>query len=118
MKLGAAAILAGLALAWLVAGATPEYVSVLGHPLMLGCGMKTLFGIPCPGCGMTRSVVMTLHGHLASALAVNPVGPVFLAGVLLLVASLFTGRMWRSTGYYALATAALLVVNWVVVLAR
>lgn len=118
MRLGAAAILAGLALVWLVAGATPDYVTVLGHPLTLGCGMKTLFGIPCPGCGMTRSVVFTLHGHLASALAVNPVGPVFLAGVLFLVAALVAGRWWRAIGYYGLGTAALLVVNWVAVLAR
>lgn len=118
MKVAALSVVAGLALVWLVAGATPEYVTVLGHPLMLGCGMKTLFGIPCPGCGMTRSVVFTLHGQLASALAVNPVGPVFLGGVLLLVAALFAGRWWRPVGYYGLVTAALLLVNWVVVLAR
>lgn len=118
MKYAAAAILATLGLAWLAASATPDTVTVLGFPLQFGCGMRTLFGIPCPGCGMTRSVLMTLHGQFGAALEANPVGPVFLGGVLLFAATLATGRFWRTTGAYAAVTAALLLVNWVVVLSR
>jgi hypothetical protein len=67
---------------------------------------------------MTRSVLMTLHGHFAEALAMNPVGPVFVAGVVLLAVAFATGKAWRATAYYGCATAALLVANWIGVLVR
>ena len=33
-------------------------------------------GIPCPGCGLSRSVANTLEGDLPQALWYNPMGPV------------------------------------------
>ena len=114
----AIAIAAGLVLVWLVGDATPDLVTVLGWRVDLPCAMKAAFGSPCPGCGMTRSVLMTLHGRLADAVAVNPVGPIFVAGVGLLAAAFATGRLWRATAYYGGATAALLLANWVAVLVR
>ncbi len=113
----ALAILVGLGGAWLFGEATPNSVSIAGHEINLGCGMRELFGIPCPGCGMTRSVLMTLHGHVGQAVGVNPVGPVFLLGVLLLAVVLATNKMWRPMAVYGCVTGALLLVNWVVVLA-
>jgi hypothetical protein len=107
-----------LGLAWLVCDATPESVHMLGWHVDLGCGMRQAFGIPCPGCGMTRSVLLTLHGDVGAALAVNPVGPVFVAGLLLLASAFATGRAWRATAVYGGATAGLLVANWIFVLAR
>lgn len=112
------AILAALGLAWLVADATPALVTVFGWRLDIPCGMKVAFGIPCPGCGMTRSVLMTLHGRFEEAVAMNPVGPVFVAGLLLLAVAFATGKGWRVTAYYGGATAALLVANWIAVLVR
>ncbi len=32
--------------------------------------------IPCPGCGITRSVVATAHGDFATAFSFHPLGPV------------------------------------------
>lgn len=118
MKYMAVAIVAALGLAWLVGDATSDSVYVLGRHLELGCGMKLIFGVPCPGCGMTRSVLLTLHGNLREALAVNPVGPVFLGGVAIFVGACMTDKAWRVVALYAGATAALLLVNWVVVIAR
>jgi hypothetical protein len=114
----AVAILSVLGLAWLVGDATPDRVTILGAHLDMPCGMQLAFGVPCPGCGMTRSVLMTLHGHIADAVAVNPVGPVFVAGILLLATAFATGRAWRATAYYGGATVALLVANWLAVLVR
>lgn len=37
-----------------------------------GCPLKTLTGIPCPACGMTRACLYALTGDLDKALAFHP----------------------------------------------
>jgi hypothetical protein len=51
-------------------------VYFLGRPLDWACSFHARFGLPCPTCGMTRSVVMMLHGHPADAWRLAPGGPV------------------------------------------
>lgn len=38
------------------------------------CMMQNMTGLPCPGCGLTRSVVHTLHLNLERAFFYNPFG--------------------------------------------
>ncbi len=38
------------------------------------CLLERLLGIPCPGCGITRSVVLLLHFRFDDAAASNPAG--------------------------------------------
>src|SRR4051794_9255393 len=45
------------------------------------CPMRTVTGIPCPGCGMTRLADAVAHGHLSRALHVDPAGVALLAGM-------------------------------------
>jgi len=47
--------------------------TVLGLPKL--CLFRNVTGIACPGCGMTRSLIATGHGHLENALAFHPLGP-------------------------------------------
>lgn len=35
------------------------------------CVIRTLFGVPCPGCGMTRALSCVLHGHFKRAFQHN-----------------------------------------------
>jgi len=35
------------------------------------CLVKDVFGIPCPGCGLTRAFLFLGHGDVRSALALN-----------------------------------------------
>jgi hypothetical protein len=61
----------------------------LPHPV--GPGIPCLFhavtGVPCPLCGMTRSVIATMHLRLHDALAVNPAGVLaVIVAIALLVA--------------------------------
>jgi hypothetical protein len=40
------------------------------------CAFRNAFGIPCPGCGLTRSFAAFSHGWLAEAFEMHPLGPV------------------------------------------
>lgn len=42
------------------------------------CPMRHVFGIPCPGCGLTRATESLLVGDFAVALAHHPLVPVVL----------------------------------------
>jgi hypothetical protein len=50
------------------------------------CPLRTITGIPCPLCGMTRGVTALVHGDIARAAVLNP-GSFLVVGlaVLLLV---------------------------------
>ena len=39
---------------------------------LLPCGIKLLFGIPCPTCGMTRAYFSLISGDLHAAFAYQP----------------------------------------------
>jgi hypothetical protein len=45
-----------------------------------------------PLCGATRSVYLTLHGHLDEAARFNPAGPVLLVAAMLAVSRAVVGR--------------------------
>lgn len=51
------------------------------------CLFKNVTGIPCPSCGVTRSIMLLLQGDLMEALQMNPIG--ILAALLL-----FTIPLW------------------------
>jgi len=50
-----------------------SYVRIFNHPFT-PCIFKNITGIACPSCGVTRSVLILLHGGLKSAILMNPLG--------------------------------------------
>ncbi|MBC8102840.1 MAG: DUF2752 domain-containing protein [Cytophagales bacterium] len=59
--------------------------SLLGLPSL--CVFYATTGLPCPGCGITRSVVCCCHLRLGEALTYHPAGPLvflWLTGAVLL----------------------------------
>ncbi len=58
-------------------------------------------GLPCPGCGLTRSFVSLGHGHFWEALHWHPLGPAlfFLSALLWLRCGLF---LWRGVTWLPL----------------
>jgi hypothetical protein len=63
-------------------------VYFLGHPLRWACSFYERYGLPCPTCGLTRSVILTLHGQLDRAWKIAPGGPALTLGVLFVAAGL------------------------------
>ena len=70
-----------------------------GWPIpKLRCWFYHATGIPCPGCGLTRSFMAMARGDLLRAVQFHAFGPLlyvaFLLGGLHLVAELLTNRSW------------------------
>jgi len=93
------AILLHALMARIVLQADEARVYVLGHPLNWVCSFHERFGLPCPTCGMTRSVVLTLHGEVERAWRIAPGGPAFTLGVLFVAAGvlvLAAAQFWTA----------------------
>ena len=83
-------LMAQIAALGILLRATQDGVWLLGHPVGSLCWFQRLTGLPCPTCGMTRSIVLTLNGHLGTALRLNLAGPVW----VLAVATLAVALLW------------------------
>jgi Protein of unknown function (DUF2752) len=126
------AALAALMLAQVVAAgvllrASEHGVWFLGHPLAGVCLFRQWTGLPCPTCGMTRSIVLTLNGQLGAALRLNLAGPVWVLAVVTVGLALLW-LAWRESAaarrrvrLLALAQGAvfgvMLATNWICALA-
>lgn len=66
--------------------------SVVGEGPVL-CPFRLATGLPCPGCGLTRSWVAAAHGDLSTAFADNLFGPISLAVVMLAVVTAVVVRI-------------------------
>lgn len=56
------------------------------------CTIYNLTGLPCPGCGITRSVVCAAHGQATQAFRFHPLGPLVFAALVVLTAMRLVGR--------------------------
>jgi hypothetical protein len=102
------------------AGALQLGLSLLGLPGW-ACPIKTVLGIPCPGCGLTRAMGELLSGDWRHALSTHAFAPIFLlAGAILLAVTLlpntprtatisFISAFEKRTGISALVLISLLV---------
>ena len=82
-------------------------VGILGQEWVLpeSCFTKYRLGIPCPGCGLTRSFIHLAHGQFAAAWQVNWTGCVLFSYAAfqlpLALAHAFTSReTWRRPGMF------------------
>lgn len=92
-----AALFATLAALRVIATATTARVFVAGREVSWGCLFRRAFGIPCPVCGMTRGVLLTLHGQLTDALSTNPAAPLLVAGVALFASAMIFAALYQRT---------------------
>jgi hypothetical protein len=91
-----------------------------GYPLPETCATHQLFGVDCPGCGLTRSFIHLSRWDWRASLAVHRLGWLIAAAVLLQipyrVAALRRGSEFPLGRTFAIrfgqALIALLIANW------
>ena len=76
------------------AGALQVGLHLLGLPGW-ACPFKAVFGIPCPGCGLTAAMDELLHGHVLASLQTHAFAPIFMAAFLLLLVSILLPEKQR-----------------------
>jgi len=120
-------LLASLAGVRLAMRADAGHVWLLGRLFGSACAFREHFGVPCPNCGMSRSIVLTMHGNMVEAMSLNPAGPLLVLGVLaaallLGIAAIrsrdFAARRWvmRSALAYSGLYVAVLIGHWIAVI--
>lgn len=89
------------------------------------CPIFRWSGIPCPGCGLTRALILLMQGDLRAALHFHAFAPVFLLAIVaLILAALLPGsivqpvlagtELWeRRTGFTIIVLAGL-ILYWLV----
>jgi hypothetical protein len=60
------------------------------------CGFHASTGLPCVGCGLTRSVTCFLQGDFALSVVYHPFGSVFAVGFILLGLMAVLPERWRA----------------------
>jgi Protein of unknown function (DUF2752) len=90
-------------LALLLAAALPP-----GGVGLLLCPFRTLTGVPCAGCGLTRSVIQAARGEWVAALRLHPLGPALCLALLSVALSGLMPREWRAALLARLRRPALL----------
>ena len=59
------------------------------------CSTMELFGVPCPGCGVTTSVTLASRGRLADSFSTQPFGLLLALGGVLLIPWALIGLLRR-----------------------
>ena len=77
------------------ASATAERAYFAGYELNWGCWFRDHFGLPCPTCGMTRSVLLSLQGDFAEAARLNPAGLLLVVGLVVFSLSMIFLMFYR-----------------------
>ena len=94
------ALLAQLWIAREVLTADDARAYFLGRPIGLACGFRARFGVPCPGCGITRAIAFAIHGNVAHAWRLFPAAPLAILGLAGLAVALLelAWLEWRGVG--------------------
>lgn len=77
------------------AGAVQMGLHLAGLPGW-ACPFKSLFGIPCPGCGLTTAAGQLFHGQIRAAIQTHAFAPVFLFSFLLMAVVIFLPETQRN----------------------
>ena len=76
------------------------------------CPFRRITGLPCPGCGLTRSCVAFLHGDLSRSLHFHPFGPLVVVIIAVVLLRLVRPSLPRPAARVELISKVALGVAW------
>lgn len=106
------------------------FIAAIGAPVLAYvphiCLMRTLLGIPCPGCGVLHALTAVMHGHLTEGWQANPGGVAFAVLLGFQIAARPVAIAWERAGglvsivsrHGSQAVLGLLIAVWVLRLFR
>ena len=59
------------------------------------CPVRSTLGVLCPGCGLTRAMVLLIQGHWHASLHTHAFAPIFLMGVMVLTIISITPKKFQ-----------------------
>jgi hypothetical protein len=66
------------------------------------CLLRQLLNIPCPGCGLTRSIYYILHTDVKKGVSMNASGPFLIPVLIIEIISLVTrNKLFIALRYYS-----------------
>ena len=81
----------------LLATATVILVAVAAYELTAWqCPLKAALGVTCPGCGLTRAIVLLAQGQWLAAVKLHAFAPIAVAMGVLLVTGTLLPVKWRA----------------------
>jgi hypothetical protein len=101
----ACVLLLGLSALRFLFEADEQHSWFLGHAFGSACWFRARMGIPCPNCGMTRSLILAAHGEFALSWRLAP------GGVAMILASIVASLMLGAFGVVLLC-GRLSTVRW------
>jgi hypothetical protein len=86
-------------------------VPPFGFPLPETCYFKQLFGLGCPGCGLTRCFISLAHGEFRRAWSFNPAGLLVFLVVLIQIPyrALQVWRAHKNLDEWQLASVSIVI---------
>ena len=64
------------------------------------CPVRSTLGVVCPGCGLTRAMVLLIQGHWQASFDLHAFAPIFLGiGIFLAVGSILPARLQQMVAY-------------------
>ncbi len=64
------------------------------------CPLRSTLGVDCPGCGLTRAVVLLIQGHWQASFDLHAFAPIFLGiGIFLAIGSILPARLQQMVAY-------------------
>ena len=64
------------------------------------CPLRSTLGVPCPGCGLTRAMVLLIQGKWQASFDLHAFAPIFLGiGIILAIGSVLPTRLQQMAAY-------------------
>jgi len=95
----------------LVAAAVAIWLTALGPGESTICLLRNWTGVPCPGCGVTRSIAALLRGDYAEAFILHPLAPIAVTEAIVVWLAWGVSLMRRGRGLDEWRLAQLFLAN-------